>query len=351
MNKTPTSFQDSSQEAEEYYNTAYRFLIKHDIPPTPANYTVAYEYAARRHAPLNEEIERQIGRGATLDSYFLSGLYERFFLSENADNLENHVTDIHAILYQALHGLTSATDDFKGYEELLEQQIEQLTSQPEMSSYKIIAAKLLQGTQQTLDNSTRLRTHLEESNHKISSLQQELEEVRQEAYTDGLTGLSNRKALTDRLDQLLEEQTQNSNPLSVLMLDIDHFKKFNDTYGHLIGDEVIRRVASTLMQYTDEDSMAARYGGEEFTLIMPNVAIEHALDVARAIHAAVANLVLVRRKTKERLPGITISVGAASMKQGEGRDDLLERADQALYMAKNNGRNQIYSELQLAAAS
>ena len=333
-----------------YHNKAYRLLVKHDIPPTPIHYTISYAFSTERMSDLNEEIDRQLDRGGTLDGYFFHGLFERHFLRDHMANLDHHVTDIHQILRQALQGLSDASDDFSNYEHLLENKLVELHQSPDSHAFKVIAASLLQATQETLENSNRLKDHLELSNQEIRKLQIELDEIREEAFTDGLTGLYNRKALTNKLDHLIEADASDPPPLSLLMLDIDHFKRFNDTYGHLIGDEVIRRVAATLKLHADADMVVARYGGEEFTLVLPNTTLEQAMAFANSIHAAVAKLVLVKRKTQERLPGITVSVGAASWRDGEQRDDLLERADQALYLAKCNGRNQVIGEDQLCEA-
>jgi diguanylate cyclase len=346
---TPNKFQDTLAQAESYHQQACQLLDQYEIPPTPTNYTVAYEHATGRHAELNDEIARQLERGGVLDNYIFLGLFERYFLQEGADSLENQVSGIHEILHQALEGISTASDDFSSYEKLLESNIVELDQQPEGSDFKLIAANLLLATQQTLDKSSRLSQHLEQSNAEIQKLQSELEEIRQEANTDALTGLYNRKALTSRLDQMLNKANGSAQPLSILMLDIDHFKRFNDNFGHLIGDEVIRRVAATLKKLTHADAIAARYGGEEFTMVMPNASIDQAVEVGKSVNDAVAKLVLMRRKTRERLPSITVSVGVASMRQGEEQDDLLERADQALYHAKCNGRNQVVSERQLSA--
>ncbi len=348
---TPNNFQDSPKQTLEYYNQAQKFLLDNKIPPTPANYTVAYEYAADRHPALNQDIEKRLERGASIDSYFLASLFERHFIDNGLDKFDSHVTDINQILFQTLQGIGRASNDFDEYGKLLETQIGQLNEKPGITSFEVIADSLLQATKQTQQVSSRLKGQLEENNQEISKLQIELDQARLDACTDALTGLYNRKALNSKLDQLLDREVDFSTPLSVLMLDIDHFKKFNDSYGHLIGDEVIRRVGETLKQYTSEEHIAARFGGEEFILVLPNADIEQALDLANAIHKAVANISLIRRKSREKLPGVTISVGAASIKQGEERDDLLERADQALYVAKNSGRNRVMSEMQLSSPS
>lgn len=343
----PKNFQDSPNQILEYYSQAKNFLHEHKIPPTPINYTLAYEYVAERLTELNREMQTHLERGGTIDSYFLIDMYERYFLNTEMAKLDDHVTDINQIVFQTLQGIDTASEGFGDYEKLLENQIDQLNQQPELSRFQMITANLLQATQQTQRVSNKLKEQLEESNQQITKLQTELEEARIDATIDPLTGLYNRKVLTQKLDHLIDQEN-GATPLSVLMLDIDHFKRFNDTYGHLIGDEVIRKVAITLKQSANSSSIAARYGGEEFILVMPNSDIEEALELANHIKQAVSNIALIKRKSQEKLPGITISIGAASIKQGEARDDLLERADQALYAAKKNGRNRVVSEKQLS---
>ncbi|MCM8884475.1 MAG: GGDEF domain-containing protein [Candidatus Thiodiazotropha sp.] len=130
----------------------------------------------------------------------------------------------------------------------------------------------------------------------------------------------------------------------MLMLDIDHFKQFNDNFGHMIGDEVIRRVGLIMKDAVGGEAFPARFGGEEFTVLLPTTDINNALTVAESIHQSIGNMVLVKRSTKEKLPSISVSVGAASFHQGDSFETLLERADQALYQAKAEGRNRIVSE-------
>jgi diguanylate cyclase len=346
--KTSFSVPDSPEVAAANAKKAQSFLSQHTIPPTPINYSVAYEYSSGRNESLQKEIDRQLERGNSLDSYFLNEIFTGYFLQQNSGALESQVTDINEILFETLKKLSNASDDFTGFEKLLETQADKLEHTTGSESLHGIVESILQATHQTLNKSSSLREHLDESNSEIKRLQKEMEALRKEATMDPLTGLYNRKALAERLDSLLNAEVET--PLSVLMMDIDHFKRFNDTYGHLIGDEVIRRVAATIKKHTGEGKVAARFGGEEFTLVLPDTALDVAMNIAELIHKAVSQLVLVRRKTQEKLPRITISVGAVSMQAGEDRDDLLERADQALYMAKNNGRNQIVNERQMAAA-
>src|SRR5262249_5059635 len=126
--------------------------------------------------------------------------------------------------------------------------------------------------------------------------------------------------------------------------DIDHFKKFNDTYGHLTGDQVLRLVAQAVKQNVKGQDIAARYGGEEFAVILPQTPLRQALTVADHIRRAVVAKELIKRSTGENLGRVTISVGVATLHKSETTQALLERADACLYAAKRSGRNLVVCE-------
>lgn len=159
--------------------------------------------------------------------------------------------------------------------------------------------------------------------------------------TDALTGISNRKAFDMRLLQAAAETTENQQPLCLLIVDIDFFKKFNDTHGHQAGDQIIRLVAQTFKNGLKGQDTAARYGGEEFGLILPNTAMDNAIRVAEILRRTVEHKEVVNRATQEKLGQITISVGVAQYTVGESLEHFIERADAALYRAKQNGRNRV----------
>src|SRR5690606_26359339 len=141
----------------------------------------------------------------------------------------------------------------------------------------------------------------------------------------------------------------NNTPLCLMIIDIDHFKSFNDTYGHQTGDQVLRLVAMTLKSNIKGQDLAARYGGEEFVAILPSTDIEGAVIVAENIRRAIQAKQLLKRSTNEKLGRITASFGVAAYQSGDTAGMLIERADRCLYAAKHAGRNRVVSESELEA--
>lgn len=165
-----------------------------------------------------------------------------------------------------------------------------------------------------------------------------LEVQRQKALIDPLTGLPNRAAWSERLDHEVNTWHQRGNSLSLAMLDLDHFKRINDGYGHLAGDKVLKIIANVLRKYLRPNDFIARFGGEEFVLLMPDSALEEALAVGEGLRAAIEACPF---HFKGEPVTITMSMGLAQFQPGERSDLALKRADEALYRAKAAGRNRV----------
>jgi diguanylate cyclase len=160
--------------------------------------------------------------------------------------------------------------------------------------------------------------------------------------TDGLTGIANRKMFDFVLRQAALDGMESGDPLSLLMLDIDHFKKFNDTHGHHghhVGDQVLRLLATVLKQSVKGQDTPARYGGEEFAVVLPQTVLDNAVRLAEAIRLRVARRSVVNRATSQRLGSFTVSIGAASVTGAWTSVELIALADRALYEAKAAGRD------------
>jgi two-component system, cell cycle response regulator len=163
------------------------------------------------------------------------------------------------------------------------------------------------------------------------------------ALTDALTGLYNRRYMETHLETLVEKAFQSQRPLGLIMIDIDHFKPINDTYGHDAGDEVLREFASRVQASVRGIDLACRYGGEEFVVVMPDADLSIARAVGERLRRNIASEPFLVSKGKKKLD-VTISVGIAMRHDGETADAVLKRADEALYRAKRDGRNRVVSE-------
>lgn len=183
---------------------------------------------------------------------------------------------------------------------------------------------------------TLLAQRMRANNQQLSESVERSRHLEREANTDALTGLLNRRWLDNTLPRFIARHQHAEKPLSVLLLDIDHFKRFNDEHGHAIGDEVLALVAQTLWKTLRPTDLAARFGGEEMVVILPETPLEGARAAAERVRLAVLGAKLSNLERR-----ITVSIGAATLHPGESAERLLKRADERLYRAKERGRNRV----------
>jgi diguanylate cyclase len=179
---------------------------------------------------------------------------------------------------------------------------------------------------------------------RISDLKEKLIKAEHDATRDSLTGLSNRRMFDTALMQTANQSNQDQSAFALLLLDIDHFKKFNDTYGHTVGDNVLRLVGRLLFEQVKGRDMAARYGGEEFAIILAGAGLSDGMTVAEQIRATLERRPIVNRHSGQSFGVVTCSIGAGVYRSGEPIGDLVDRVDQALYRAKREGRNVVRTE-------
>lgn len=190
----------------------------------------------------------------------------------------------------------------------------------------------------------RLEQQLASSSNEVDSLRRNIENIQQEAMLDPLTGVKNRKTFDLEINRLLRSAHESGEPLALIMADVDHFKKFNDKWGHQTGDHVLRLVADVMNANVKGQDVLARYGGEEFAIILPGTSLQNAVMLANRIRMAVESRRLKKRRTDEDLGLITLSMGASVLRWGDAVETLIERADTCLYAAKNSGRNRVVDE-------
>jgi diguanylate cyclase (GGDEF)-like protein len=183
----------------------------------------------------------------------------------------------------------------------------------------------------------RLAEQTRDLRERLSKLQVELADARREGGTDALTQVANRRTFDTTIDRQIQYSAILARPLSLILVDIDHFKSVNDRYGHPAGDKVLREVANVLVrQFPRRSDLVARYGGEEFACVLPETALEDARMLADRMRVAIRGKTIDLGETKLT---VTISAGVASLAEGDATAELIERADKALYAAKHGGRD------------
>src|SRR5436305_4312184 len=312
----------------------------------PRNYEIWYVYATGYNAPLNKIINETLARNGKLTEADLEQIYDTYLsqskTTERIDKVGGRVIgEIDSVMSLISHALAVSA----GYDDRLSGAAQRLSDAVTRDQVKAIVESLMNSTGEMRESNKALQERLSLSKTEISNLQQSLEAIRAESLTDPLTGLGNRKHFDRSIKSAVQTSFANGEPLSLLMFDIDHFKSFNDSYGHLTGDQVLRLVGMSLKQTIKGQDITARYGGEEFAVVLPNTALRQALTVADHIRRAVMAKELKKKSTGEILRRVTIPVGGSMLKPGDDTDSLIERADACLYAANRNGRNRVICEV------
>ncbi len=311
----------------------------------PRNYEIWYVYATGYNPPLNKIINETLARNGKLTEADLEQIYETYLSQiKTTDRIDKVGARVIGEIDDVMNLITEALAMSARYDDSLSGASRKLEVAQSRDQVKTVVESLMKSTREMRDTNKALDDRLTLSKSEISNLQQSLEAIRAESLTDPLTGLGNRKYFDRSIDAAVQSALASDEPLSLLMFDIDHFKSFNDSYGHLTGDQVLRLVGMSLRQTIKGQDITARYGGEEFAVVLPNTALRQALTVADHIRRAVMAKELKKKSTGEILGRVTISVGVSMLKPGDDTDSLIERADACLYAAKRNGRNRVVCE-------
>lgn len=331
----------SFQTASERLRLALPLMSKYQIPIAPLNYAVWYEYVAGGSAALREAIDRLSRANEVIDEKVTRDLYHQYIDPADQSRVEAAQRTVKRLLEAVSQSADTAGNEVSRYGQTLRECAAQLSEDIDAGDLRGLVAGLIAGTERMNAGNAALQHHLEESRREADSLREELEKVRTEAKTDPLTGLANRKGFEKRLRELETSEDYADQPHALLIGDIDKFKAINDTYGHLFGDKIIKVVAKAFSNLTKGKDLAARFGGEEFVILLPQTPLKGALAVADAIRCSIEKGRVYNPKTGEEIRRVTISIGVTELIHGEHIDVALARADEALYRAKEAGRNRV----------
>jgi len=329
-------------EGIELARKALDLIARHTLAPSPQNYAVFTAFVSDNTPELCSELQALFDRGGPIPQDALDDLYDRHFTFRR---IQDAVMDAGGAMSRELGAvvktLEAAERDTAAYGEALAGASGQLDSATDSASVKRMVEGLVAATARMQRRSRELERRLQETSQEVDQLRNNLEKVREEAMTDSLTGVANRKRFDESMRKGRRDADVKGEAFSLIMCDIDHFKRFNDTWGHQTGDQVIRFVAACLSRFSKDYHVVARYGGEEFGIVLPNTSIEEARIIAEKVRTMVESKRLLRKSTNEDLGNITVSLGVSQYRNSESVECLIERCDTNLYKSKQTGRNRI----------
>ncbi|RLB89664.1 MAG: GGDEF domain-containing protein, partial [Deltaproteobacteria bacterium] len=310
-------------------------------------YTVWYEYVSGKNLKLKKTIDAAIESATPLTSKNMEILYQKFVADGDRIVISKLLTKINLMLREITGHVLETEGDLSGHGTTLRGLSEEIREVEDFEGVKRIVDQMVMETKALIKSGSKLQRRMKISSADLQQLYRELEKSQQEAHTDSLTGLINRRGLEKRFELERIRAKQNNLPFSIIMIDIDHFKKVNDTYGHLVGDSLLRGISKILQKQLRRNDIAARYGGEEFLILLPETDLAGAGAVAGKIQKGLSTKEWKLKESGETMGSITVSMGIAIYAMNESGDAMIKRADDALYMAKTSGRNQIVTQASL----
>lgn len=329
-------YTEDIEKSAEYLRLALQFMTRQAAAFHPISYAVWYEYASGKNAALNKDIEMLTADGSVLDEKTTRSLFQKYIAEIDEATAERVTEGFQRIMADISDSASQAQNEAEKFGSVLENWT------GKTAAFRVTGLDDMLDHTRTMQGSIgTLKSQLEESKREIEQLRTEVKKAREEALSDGLTGLINRKGFDMALAECLAHYTDDARSPSLFIADIDHFKRVNDTYGHLLGDKVIRAIAKILNDNIKGRDIAARFGGEEFVVLLPDTPLDGACQLAETIRNTVEKLSIKRTDKNETISNITVSFGVAHYRKGEPMSEFIARADNALYQSKKGGRNRV----------
>jgi diguanylate cyclase len=327
---------------------AIQSMAEQRVPPTPNNFHVWFNYTLGTPPVLKRAIDILIGNKRKFDAQTNREIYKSYVGSKASDEAVAYDVSqqLHSVMSSAKQFLNTAIADNRT-------QMAAINDVSERSEAgvdpKLLIESLMSELAKAATRATKLEVGFVEQSRELDTIRDSLIKSEERAKTDTLTGLPNRRALEEFFRTAQIAAMEQGDAVSLLLIDIDHFKRFNDEFGHGVGDQVLRLMAKVLREQVREIDLPSRYGGEELIVVMPSADLATSAAIAERLRRSISECRMTRRSTGEALPGITVSIGVAQFQGGESMADLIDRCDQALYLAKKTGRNRVVTETELVA--
>lgn len=345
-------YNDSHDKAQRMFERISEAFNEQKITPTPINYLVWYEYYKGQNPKLRQEMDRVLNDPFGFNDRIGRRLFDEYINEQDQTSELDRV--FKRLLDAMVKKLASWTEKLESSTDQLNQYSQSLGEKEfNQDELKQLTHSVMTTTNEMRDHSASFQLELNQALTEIQSLRRQLIEARAETMKDDLTELGNRRAFNMALDELCEQANDQPETLHLIMADIDHFKGFNDTFGHLVGDSVLRYFSNLMKKLQTPKQTICRYGGEEFAIIVSQSTLEEAREVAERVREQIQEAHLKRKGTNQNLPTITASFGLAQYRglEGDTHESFTKRADDMLYEAKKQGRNRVVTEFDPPSAS
>ncbi len=339
----------TTDELHSYVRLILPLMSKHFVPITPKNYTVWYEYVSGDNSELRKAIDTMLEKGEKFSEKKNETLYRQFFVEKDENELRKFREDLQKVLETILYDIEGMSGQTEQYGTIVSKSVSKLSGNVSIQNIRNIVNEIIVETKKIGKFGKTIKEKLKETTEELETLQEEFDWAKTEALVDLLTGVANRKAFDETLAAIVGEANSDVSDLCLLKIDIDHFKKFNEKYGHIVGDEVLKFVTKKIKALVKGRDFLARFGGEEFAVILPRTSLAGAKSVAENVRTFFSRAKLKSTATSKKLGVITVSIGAACYRPGEPLENFINRSDQALCLAKDTGRNRVATESDIAS--
>ncbi|MGS0675271.1 GGDEF domain-containing protein [Shewanella sp. 0m-4] len=330
------------KESASKLKKAIPLMLKYQIPTTPINYALWYAYVGEKNVKLNKHLDQVVSHYNTCPPSQSERLYQEFL----SDAVELDVVDMRlnldAMVTELSQSLKDTNIDANHFNSKIDNNYNKL-NKIENDGFTIeevlsVVKHLVKDSNEIRESAQHFTAQLAKAQSEIDALKLKLKQSEHEMHFDALTNVLNRRAFNQDLKGIIEQHPQG---LCLIIADIDHFKVFNDTYGHQLGDQVLKAVTKRLSEACQDGTKLYRFGGEEFALIVPKSQLGRTRQLAESMRRSLEKLILKDKRKGDTINNITASFGVAQCQLNDTDSLLIERADKQLYEAKRLGRNRV----------